>query len=89
MPDKAIKDAIAGIAQDSSLVKLLKEKPAEFAKKFKLTPGQLIGLRSSDRLFIIRSQLAGTTTITFTTGSTITAGAFKLGPKTRLSDILK
>jgi hypothetical protein len=77
---KGVRNIIKAASKDPAILKQLKTDPEALARRFRLTGDQLAALVSADRLMVVRGRLAGTTTYTFTTGSTITA-RFALGSK--------
>jgi hypothetical protein len=75
MKNSKMKEILKAVASESETLKLLKSSPEKLVKRFQLTEAELNALQSADMLVNIggRNPLIATTTITFTTGSTITA----------------
>lgn len=71
---KKVDKILKGIVKDSKDLQLLKKNPEELAKKYNLTKNDLLSLESADLLITRKPKnpLADVTTITFTTGMTIT-----------------
>lgn len=72
------REIIKAAAKEPEILRLLKTDPAALAKRFNLKKRDLAALISADRLLVVRGRLSGTSTYTYTTGSTIT-GRFAIG----------
>jgi len=70
-----LREILEAAAQESAVLRMLRESPSELAKRFELGPDEMLALRGADLLLIRlqRNPLVrnGTTTYTFETGSTI------------------
>jgi hypothetical protein len=82
-----LREILEAAAQESAVLRMLRESPSELAKRFELGPDEMLALRGADLLLIRlqRNPLVrnGTTTYTFDTGSTITI------PPRRLQELEK
>jgi hypothetical protein len=75
-----VREIVKGIAQSENGPQLLRENPRALAETLNLKPQELVAIFSGDLQLIhnSRNPLAGTTSFTFVTGSTITGGRTRL-----------
>lgn len=84
-----IQRLVKEISEDAKAIRVLRDDPGKLAEEYDLDPDEITALRASDLLLVrrFRNPLVAntTTTYTFTTGSTITAGQFPM----HLDDLTK
>jgi hypothetical protein len=80
MARTSLEATLKRIKKNPAQLRTLRERPQDFAERLSLSKRQLKAISSAESLIITggRNPLAGVTTITFTTGSTITASPKKL-----------
>lgn len=81
MDTQRMREIVRGIAETENGPQMLREDPKSLAKKLKLKSHEVAAIFSGDLQLVHSSSnpLAGTTTFTFTTGSTIIGNPARLG----------
>ena len=74
MDKNKIRSVVKRIANDSEILRELKDDPSQIARRFELSGEDAEALKRANIFLVARLPQAVTSTFTFTTGSTITPG---------------